>query len=185
MKYILIMALLLSSLYATSKVEPAPVKHYNSKFYTNNHTIHNKGIGGVIVGISTTRDMLKEFGTDFVTINNNDYTIEFFYEKTGLSFSYLVGDKRQIIAYASALSGTTEDGITIGKDTIESASKKVKLKGWSTGNGSKFWSQNIYQILCNVDYSILRNLSVPQYPFNEELHKNKKIVKITISANHL
>lgn len=85
------------------------------------------GIESIVVGQSVLSDTVARFGDDYKLIEHRQYSYEARYEKLGLSFYYRYGDEQKKIFEIEVrppFRGVTENGLLLGKSTLEEVEKK-------------------------------------------------------------
>lgn len=92
------------------------------------------GIGGIVVSVSTRKDVVAEFGGQTMLIGHDDKTSEMSYDDLGISFWYRKDDPQEriirISLEAPAVAITTK-GIALDKHTLRDAAAvygKAKLR---------------------------------------------------------
>lgn len=106
---------------AAAKAKPAAAK-------TNGLKIIKEGIGidGIIVGKSTSKDVIKKFGKVYRWEVNKKYSYQMTYPEAGVSFYFCQNDKTEeifLIEIKSPYKGKTSRGITLGRSTKEETEK--------------------------------------------------------------
>ena len=109
--------------------------------------------------------------------------MEMKYEKKGLRFYYLLSQAREgadadiiLIGFRPPFEGKTEEGIILGKSSMEDVFQALGRENWLTADNDKyFW----------VDYSgisfyVERDPNKPPFPFIEKDYLQKSVARITI-----
>lgn len=85
-----------------------------------------EGIDGLVVGRSTSADVIKKYGKVYRWEVNKKYSYQMTYADLGLSFYMCQNDKKEeifLIEIKSPFKGKTSKGITIGRSTKEETEK--------------------------------------------------------------
>lgn len=84
------------------------------------------GIDGIVVGKSTSKDVIKKFGKVYRWEVNKKYSYQMTYDSAGVSFYFCQNDKTEeifLIEIKSPYKGKTSRGVTLGKSTLEETQK--------------------------------------------------------------
>jgi hypothetical protein len=84
------------------------------------------GIDGIVVGRSTSADVIKKYGKVYRWEVNKKYSYQMTYPDLGLSFYMCQNDKREeifLIEIKSPFRGKTTKGVTLAKSTKEETEK--------------------------------------------------------------
>lgn len=84
------------------------------------------GIDGLVVGKSTSADVIKKYGKVYRWEVNKKYSYQMTYAELGLSFYMCQNDKREeifLIEIKSPFRGKTSKGVTIARSTKEETEK--------------------------------------------------------------
>ena len=138
-------------------------------------------VAGIEPGQSTASQVEKSFGTPDLVKHHNKYSSEMVYSKKGLSFYYLISDPNRSIFSITVrppyrLQTTT--GILLNESTMANVLKAYGHLDWRTSTDSNYWRSKHNRI----EYVILRDTTVPQYPLNEQLHLANRIIEINITS---
>ena len=101
------------------------------------------------------------------------------YKKLGLTFYFDDNNSNallQAIEFRKPFLGITETGIKLGKSTMLDVEDVYGELDWYSTNGAKYW----WSEHSGIEFGILRNLKLPQYPLDEEFHIQKKIIEINV-----
>ena len=108
---------------------------------------------------------------------NSIYVFE--YKKLGLTFYFDDNNSDALlqgIEFRKPFIGITETGIKLGKSTMLNVEEVYGELDWYSTDGSKYW----WSEHDGIEFGILRDLKLQQYPLDEELHIQKKIIQITV-----
>ncbi len=84
------------------------------------------GIDGIVVGRSTSKDVIKKFGKVYRWEVNKKYSYQMTYDNAGVSFYFCQSDKTEeifLIEIKSPYKGKTTKGIVLGRSTKEETEK--------------------------------------------------------------
>ncbi len=84
------------------------------------------GIDGIVVGRSTSADVIKKYGKVYRWEINKKYSYQMTYSELGLSFYLCQNDKREeifLIEIKSPFKGKTSKGVTLARSTKEETEK--------------------------------------------------------------
>lgn len=101
------------------------------------------GIEGIKVGKSTSKDVLKKFGSRPRRELNKKYSGQLTYDRLGLSFYYCQSDKKEtifLIEIKAPYKGKTSKGVILGQSTKE---ETEKIYG-KPRNGFEYKGVNFY-----------------------------------------
>ena len=105
--------------------------------------------------------------------NNSIYILE--YKKLGLTFYFDDNNSNALlqgIEFRKPFLGITETGIRLGKSTMLDVEEVYGELDWYSTEGAEFW----WSEHSGIEFGVLRDLKLPQYPLDEELHTQKKII---------
>ena len=124
--------------------------------------------------------IITDFGLSYKLFGGKNSSMCIFeYKKLGLTFYFDDNNSNallQAIEFRKPFSGITETGIKLGKSTMLDVEKVYGELDWYSTNGAKFW----WSEHPGIEFGVLRDLKLPQYPLDEELHEQKKIVEINV-----
>ena len=105
-------------------VKPAAVKPAAAK----SAMVIKEGVGvdGIVVGKSTSADVIKKYGKVYKWEVNKKYSYQMTYLDRGLSFYFCQNDKKEqifLIEIKSPFKGKTSRGVTLAKSTKEETEK--------------------------------------------------------------
>jgi transcription initiation factor TFIIB len=131
----------------------------------------------------TKKMVLERWGPPDQYVNHHNYSIEMRYEKIGLRFYYLKReekDDREIeivtVGFRPPFEGQTEEGIQLNKSTMADVFTYLGRETWLTAAGDKYW----WVDQSGISFYVERDTSHTQFPFDEQSHLNRPIVRITI-----
>lgn len=138
----------------------------------------------IYVEESTKDDVVEVFGNNYLPISTAGW-YRMVYEELGLTFYYVnKADTIQEIyriTINSPAKATTDDGIAIlGKTRIAEVIKAYGHTRWLTTTGGEHWTLS-YK---DLTFSVLKDKSLPEYPFDEMAHIKKPVVKIEIKCDN-
>ena len=132
------------------------------------------------LGSTSLLQIITDFGLSYKFFGdkkNSIYILE--YKNLGLTFYFNDNNTNaflQRIEFRKPFVGITEAGIKLGKSTMLNVEEAYGELDWGSTDGSKYW----WSEHTGIEFGILRNLKLPQYPLDEELHKRKKIIEISV-----
>ena len=124
--------------------------------------------------------IITDFGLSFKLIESKNYSICILeYKKLGLTFYFDDNNSNsllQSVEFRKPFLGITETGIRLGKSTMLDVEEVYGELDWFSTDGAKYW----WSEHAGIEFGVLRDLKLPQYPLNEELHEQKKIIEINV-----
>jgi transcription initiation factor TFIIB len=137
-----------------------------------------------IKGINLTKSKVIElWGPPSELRDHNNYSMEMRYEKEGLRFYYLRREEAEVkdveivmMSFRPPFQGQTEEGINLGRSTMQDVVNYLGKENWLTAVNDKYW----WVDHSGITFYVERDPSVPQFPFDESLHIKKPIVRISI-----
>ena len=146
-------------------------------------TTDGMAIADIRLGESTASDVERCHGPPDSVEHHGEYSAEMVYAQRGLSFYYRKDDEHKSIfsiAVTPPYQLRTVEGIGLDSSTMEDVRKAYGDLNWKTTNGSDYW----FSEHDGIEYGVLREKSVPQYPLNERLHMTRKIIRIDIDNRY-
>ena len=137
------------------------------------------GLGRIMLGKSTSRDVLFTVGHKYEILKHHQHSCEIHCQEHGTSFYYRPDDPKErifLIIVQQPYSGTASAGIKIGKHTLQDVVDEYGPPTWTTTNNSDTWWSNYP----GIEFHVKRERSLPQYPLDEALHLKRTISKIVI-----
>lgn len=138
------------------------------------------GFDSFLVAKTKVREVIEQLGDNYEEINHNEYSIEIYYKRQGLSFYYYYPkslDKEIFgIKFQAPFRCRTVKGIELNHATMQDVINKYGAPDWSSCEGCNYWT-NDYE---GIEFTIDRELSLPHFPLNEQAHVNKVIKEIFI-----
>lgn len=124
--------------------------------------------------------IITDFGLSYKLIESEKHSIYILeYKKLGLTFYFDDNNSNSLlqgIEFRKPFLGITETGIRLGKSTMNDVEEVYEELDWYSTNGGEFWwSEHV-----GIEFGVLRDLKLLQYLLGEELHKQKKIIKINV-----
>lgn len=145
-----------------------------------NLIIEGKGFGSFEVDHTNANDVIEELGNTYEQINHKEYSTELYYKDLGLSFYYFQSDKKKIIFaihFRSPFEGSTAKGIVLNQSTMQDVIRIYGKPDWGTCDGCDTWDAEFK----GIEFCVEKDKSLPQFPLNEKVHIEKRIVKIKVS----
>ena len=139
------------------------------------------GILDFKLGESSGDEVIRELGLGYRKITHKTYSIELKYEELGLSFYYKYEDPDQKIFTISCyapLKAVCTNGIKLNSSSMQDVKEKYGELDWFSSDGSDYWGSEHM----GIEYMVHRELSLPQFPLEESLHEQRRIVKIDIDS---
>lgn len=99
------------------------------------------GTGDIVVGRSNADDVISKYGKKYALENNEGYSSQLTYKKSGLSFYYCANDSAKKIFLIEFKKGSTAKGIIVGKSRLKDLSELYGEPA-EIGQSEGFW---IYQ----------------------------------------
>lgn len=163
-------------------------------------TTDGRSMAGITLGQSTASDIRARFGVpDSVQKNDFWYSYQMIYSKIGLSFWFLQpyvdpavppgnsGEKgtdlRESIFRISIIPPyrlRTTTGIILNKSTMQDVRNAYGELNWEASDGSDYW----FSDHDGIEYGVLRDKTVPQFPLDEQLHMLRTIVIINLDNRY-
>ena len=175
---IIILANLLGSIvlfFGCSSITKLP-----TDFGNKDHTIvEGIGFDNYRIDSTSVEEVINDLGRNYKKIKHKEFSVEIKYEKYGISLYYYPEDsKKKIfsIEFYYPFRGITSRGIVLNKSTMLDVKAAYDSLDWYTTDNSKYW-------LCEypgIEFAVEREMSLPQYPLDEELHSQKNICRIEI-----
>ncbi len=128
---------------------------------------------------TTLLQIIADFGFSYKHNNENSSVCILEYENLGLTFYFDDNNSNallQSIEFRKPFLGITDTGIRLGKSTMLDVKEVYEELDWFSTNGAKYW----WSEHTGIDFGVLRDLKLPQYPLDEELHEQKKIIEINV-----
>jgi hypothetical protein len=141
--------------------------------------IDGTGIGNIVVGKSTAKDVVEQYGDGFRLIHHNRYSSEMSYDLAGMSFYYKFGAKRQVIVYIclrAPYKGETTKGIVLGEHTMRDVFRVYGPRQWTTSEGS----ETFYTEYAGVEFHVEKERNVPEFPVDTGTHIVRPIIQVGI-----
>ena len=124
--------------------------------------------------------IITDFGLSYNFIEKKNYSVYIFeYKNFGLTFYFNDNNSDaslQSIEFRKPFLGITETGIRLGKSTMLDVKEVYGKLDWYSTNGAKYW----WSEHAGIEFGVLRDLRLPQYPLDKELHEQKKIIEINV-----
>jgi transcription initiation factor TFIIB len=135
-------------------------------------------------GVTLTKKVILEKYGPPTKVEDHNYSIEMRYEALGLRFYYIKREEAEKkenveivqIAFRPPYECQTEEGITLGKSTMQDVFNYLGKENWLTASGDKYW----WVDYSGISFYVERDQSISQFPFHEEKHINKPIMRITV-----
>ena len=150
---------------------------------TTIETTDGMAVAGIRLGRSSASDVKRRFGQPDSVKQYGDYSTEMLYGQKGLTFYYLTNDKRKSIfgiTVTAPYKLRTVAGIVLNSSTMNDVRNAYGDLNWQTTDGSDYW----FSEHNGIEYGILREKSVPQYPLNERRHISRTIVRIELDNRY-
>ncbi len=128
---------------------------------------------------TTLLQIIVDFGLSYKHNSENSSVCILEYEKLGLTFYFDENNSNallQCIEFRKPFLGTTDTGIRLGKSTMLDVKEVYEELDWFSTNGAEYW----WSEHPGIEFGVLRDLKLPQYPLNEELYEQKKIIEINV-----
>lgn len=140
--------------------------------------LDGEGVGSIRVSESTFADVEAAYGSDFV--RTEPYAVIMTYEGLGLAFARRASESTvRLVSFFAPFAGVTKRGIVLNQSTMRDVQAAYGPLDWrSTTSGPLWWTE--YQ---GIQFYVERDLSVPQFPFDEALHIDRTIVRISVGNN--
>jgi len=168
-------ACLTISLFACSKLNKL-----STDFSNREHTIvEGMGFDNYKIDSTTIEEVIKNLGRRYKKTDHKDFCVEITYEKYGLTFCYDPKDSEKkifSIEFYHPFRGITSRGIVLNKSTMLDVKNAYDSLDWYTTENSKYWVSEY----SGIEFSVERDMSLPQYPLDEDLHAKKIITRIEI-----
>jgi hypothetical protein len=154
--------------------------------YPDSHTltdttiIDGYGIGSFEIDKTTANAVIKKLGRQFDEIRYKDYSIQMLYRDLGVSFYYMQQDNTQeifSIVFTEPFKGRTSKGIVLGESTMEDVVTLYGEPDWTTCDNCETWTSE-YK---GIQFRVEREMSLPQFPLDEQVHLKKRITEIEIT----
>lgn len=139
------------------------------------------GYANFELGKTSQAEIIERLGRNYDLIKHNSYSNELYYKDLGVSFFFYQNQpERNLFAIHifAGFNGSTEKGIAPGQYTIEEVIQLYGKPQWTSCLDCNYWTAN-YQ---GIGFEIDRDTTVPQFPFNEELHLKKTVNQIVVSS---
>jgi len=137
------------------------------------------GILGVLIDQSTVNEVISKFGNDYEVINHKNYSIEYKYNKMGLSFFHKYDDPVKKIFSINAFYpflGRTLKGIELGNSLASDVIKNYGKAKWTTTMEGNTW----YLCYPGINFYVEKDNTSARNPNFDYIYENKKIIKIAI-----
>lgn len=152
----------------------------SNDFGNREHTIvEGMGFDKYKIDSTTIDEVIKKFGRGYIKIKHKDFCVEITYEKYGLTFCYDPEDSEKKIfsmEFFYPFRGITSKGIVLNKSTMLDVKNAYDSLDWYSTENSKYWVSEYP----GIEFSVDREMSLPQFPLDEELHSKKVICRIEI-----
>ena len=141
--------------------------------------IDGVGIGNIVVGQSTSDQVIENYGNSYRLDEHDQYSIEMVYQEKGLSFYYEYNDSLKTIfsiVIKAPVRGITKKGIVLGKHTMQEVIEKYGPGNWRTTDSSDTWWIEHF----GIEFHVKMDSILPRYPLNKKVHLKKTIVRIDV-----
>lgn len=139
-----------------------------------------KSLAEITLGQSTAADVRDRYGEPDTLKQHGKFSNEMIYASEGLSFFYRQSDAEKSVSSISVTEPfrlETDKGIVLNESTMQDVLKEYGELKWTTSKGSDYW----FSEHGSIEYGVLRDQSVPQFPLDKELHLSRKIVRIDLN----
>ncbi|MBK7395233.1 MAG: hypothetical protein IPJ34_02745 [Myxococcales bacterium] len=162
--------------------QPAPVAPPPTPEPPHVETLH-AGVGLSDLPLAATRQaVVARYGAPTKIVPHGSYSVELVYE-AGLSAFYCQADPSErvfVFSFKPPFRARTPRGIVLGESTARDVRKAYGDSGeWSTSDKSKYW--RLGYAAQGFGFVVERDLSVPQFPLDEERHLGRTIVAIEVT----
>ncbi len=155
----------------------------SNDFCNREHTIvDGMGFDKYKIDSTTIDEVIKILGRHYKKIRHKDFCVEIIYEKYGLSFCYDPEDSEKKIfsmEFFYPFRGITSRGIVLNKSTMLDVKNAYDSLDWYATKNSKYWVSEYP----GIEFSVEREMSLPQFPLDENLHSKKTITRIEVVNN--
>lgn len=169
----------ISSVTQTVKSTITTLQHPNDNYILEADLIvPGKSIGNIYLS-DTIAKAISQYGDEYRIIKHGSYSIEYSYAIFGISFYTKVGDTNQKIFSIKLFppaKAKTRKGIQLIQSTLNHVIEIYGKPEFTTTQGSDLWNAN-YR---GIQFSFQRDATLPKFPFNEQAHRNKKIIEISV-----
>jgi hypothetical protein len=141
--------------------------------------LDGQGYGPIKVGVSTRRQVEKQFGDGFKT-SRSRHIYRMIYEKLGMEFWYRPQDSKGLITnvkFFAPFKGATRRGISIGQHSMAQVIKAYGPPHFYTFSNEMNW----YNEYPGIVFVIKADPKLKKYPLNREVHDQKRIQSIRVS----
>lgn len=141
-----------------------------------------KGVNEIRLGISTTDDVVKEFGSNYRIMLSEENIKILKYPSIGLVFQCYDSTELIIgIAFEKSFKGITSNGLALNMNSITNGALLnyfPNLK-WRTSDASEYWSLSNE----SISFYTKKDTSIPVYPLNDKIYNSKIVDSALIKLN--